>query len=270
MSERDSYEPGVPCWTDQSSNDPDAAFAFYRELYGWEGADQMPPESGARYFMCRLGGRDVAGIGSQPESSAGAPPTWNTYVAVDDADAAAERAAGAGGGVLMQPFDVFDAGRMAVLRDPGGAVVFVWQAIRHGGSLRVNEPGAMTWNELITRDVDGAKRFYAEVFGWRALELTFGDTRYLTWHLAGEGEPDPRTAIGGLLPMEGDQWPADLPPHWMVYFGAADTDATAARVQELGGDVTVEPFDTPAGRIAVVRDPVGATFSVITLAAVTA
>jgi uncharacterized protein len=266
MSERDGYEPGIPCWIDHSSPDPDAAFAFYHQLFGWEGENQMPRDAGARYFMGRLGGRDVAGIGSQPESAAGAPPSWNTYVAVDDADAAAQRAGAAGGTVVSEPFDVFDAGRMAVLQDPGGAFFMVWQAKRHRGTGRVNEPGALTWNELTTRDVDGSKRFYGELLGWRALELPYDDMRYVTWHPGGEGEPDPRTAIGGMLPMEGDQWPPEMPNHWMVYFGSADTDATANRAQELGARVTVPPFDTPAGRIAVLTDPVGATFSVIALA----
>lgn len=265
MSEREGYETGVPCWSDHASGDPDAALAFYRALHGWEAADQMPADAPGRYFICRLRGRDVAGIGTQPEASAGATASWSTYVAVESADDATQRAVAAGGAIVSEPFDVFDAGRMAVLRDPAGAAFSVWEARRHRGAGRVDEPGALTWNELLTRDVEAATRFYGALFGWRALEQEVGATRYVTWHLPGDGAPEPSSAIAGLLPMDGDQWPPDLAPHWMTYFGAADADAAATRVEELGGAVAVAPFDTPAGRIAVVTDPVGAAFSLIAL-----
>ena len=266
MSERDGHEPGVPCWSDHASGDPDAAMAFYAALLGWEGEEVTDPAAPARYYRCRLRGRDVAGLGSQPGAPAGAPATWSTYVAVAGADAAAERAVAAGGEVVAGPVDIADAGRMAVLRDPAGAAFCVWEAGRHRGAELVDEPGALTWSELVTRDVAGAQRFYGALFGWRALAQQVGTLRYVTWHLPGAGAPEPSAAIAGLLPMEGDQWPRDLAPHWMTYFGAADVDAATARVQELGGAVVVAPFDTPAGRIAVVADPAGAPFSLIALA----
>lgn len=262
MSERDGYEHGVPCWVDHSSADPGRALAFYAGLFGWEAEDQMPPGSPGPYLMCRLRGRDVAAISGQMNE--GSPAAWSTYVWVDDANAAASAAQTAGGSVLAEPFDVFDAGRMAVLQDPAGAVFSVWQAGRHRGAQLVNEPGTLAWNELTTRDVDGSRAFYGAVFGWRSAEMEFGGGRYLTWHLAGADEPDPaKNAIGGLMPMEGEMWPPDLPSHWMTYFAIDDADATAARARELGGVVTVAPFDTPAGRIAVLSDPAGAAVSVI-------
>lgn len=264
MSERDGYEPGTPSWVDHASGDPARAAEFYGALFGWECVDAMPPEAPGQYFMCRLRDRDVAAVGSQ---QAGGPPVWSTYVAVEDADAAAQRASAAGGTVLAEPFDVFEAGRMAVVRDPGGAVFALWQANRHPGAGIVNEPGTFCWSELTTRDVDGSRRFYAELFGWRSSEMESGSGRYFTWHLAGEGDPDPRSAIGGLMPMEGEMWPPELPPHWMTYFAVDDTDAQAARAAELGGTVAVPPFDTPAGRIAVLNDPLGAVFSIITMPA---
>lgn len=265
MSERDSYEHGVPCWVDHASESPASAAAFYRELLGWTTEETMPPEATASYLIARLRDRDVAAISSQ--GLEGAPPAWNTYIAVDDADAAAERASAAGGNVLAPPFDVFDAGRMAVVQDPGGAVFSVWQAARHRGAGLVNEPGALAWNELTTRAVESSLPFYAAVFGWRSAALEMPSGRYFTWHLAGDGEPDPQSAIGGLMPMDGDLWPSDLPAHWMTYFAVADLDVSTALAATLGGLVAVAPFDTPAGRIAVLNDPVGAAVSLIQLPA---
>jgi predicted enzyme related to lactoylglutathione lyase len=261
MTERDSYEHGTPSWVDHSSADPEGAARFYGELFGWEAEDVMPPGSDGRYYMARLRGRDVAAISGQMSPG---PPTWTSYITVDDADAAAARVPGAGGAIYSEPFDVFDAGRMAALADPAGAPFCIWQAGRHPGAGLVNEPGTLAWNELTTRDPDGAKRFYGALFGWRASAMDFGGADYTIWHLAGEGEPEPRTGVGGMMPMVGEQWPADLPSHWMVYFAVADTDSSSSRSEALGGTVAVAPFDSPAGRIAVLNDPLGAVFSVIT------
>jgi predicted enzyme related to lactoylglutathione lyase len=262
MTERDSYEHGVPCWIDHSSGDPEAAASFYGGLFGWQTENVMPPDSGNQYFMARLRGRDVAALSGQMSPG---PPMWSTYIAVDDADAVAATVPGAGGKVFAEPFDVFDSGRMAVLADPTGAPFSLWQAGRHHGAGIVNEPGTLSWNELITRDPDGAQRFYGEVFGWRTSSMDYAGTQYTVWHLAGEGEPEPRTGIGGMMPMVGEQWPADLPSHWMVYFAVEDADSSASRSEELGGRVAVPPFDTPVGRTGVLNDPAGAPFSVIAL-----
>jgi uncharacterized protein len=258
MPERDGYEPGVPCWADTSQPDPEAATGFYTDLFGWETEDTMPPDQPGRYFICRLRGGEVAGIGSQPAQGAPPVPVWNTYIWVESADRTAAKVKDAGGSVLMEPFDVLDAGRMAVLSDPAGAVFCVWQANQNKGARLVNEPGAMAWNELATRDPDGSKEFYAAVFGWEGSPMEDGEVEYTVWQLPGS-----ENGIGGMIPMVGDQWPADLPPHWMVYFAVEDTDASAERVKALGGKVPVEPFETPAGRIAVVNDPHGAHFSII-------
>jgi uncharacterized protein len=262
MSERDGYEHGVPCWVDHSSSDPESAVKFYAGLFGWETEDAMPPDSGQHYFMARVRGRDVAAVSGQMNPG---PPIWTTYIAVDDADATAAKVPGAGGRLFAEPFDVFDSVRMAVLADQAGAPFSIWQAGRHKGAGLVNEPGALSWNELTTRDPDGARRFYGEVFGWRTSSIDFGGTEYTIFHLPGEGEPQPRTGIGGMMPMVGEQWPTDLPSHWMVYFAVADTDGSSSRAEELGGRVAVPAFDSSVGRIAVLNDPMGAAFSVITL-----
>lgn len=272
MPERDGYIPGVPCWVDTSQPDPEAGAAFYGDLFGWEVQDVMPAESDGRYYIGRIRGLDVAAIGSQPE---GAPPaaTWNTYIAVQSADETAERVRTAGGDILSGPFDVMDAGRMAVCADPEGAVFCLWQAGRTKGAQVVNEPGALNFNGLNTRDVEGAKAFYGSVFGWETLDLGGG----LAWTLPGYGdhleERDPgirdrvaeaggpkgfEDVVASINPIGQDQ--PDVPAHWSVTFGTDDADALAARAAELGGQVVVPPFDAPWVRMTVLADPQGATF----------
>ncbi len=170
MPERDGYIPGVPCWIDTSQPDPEAALPFYRGLFGWEFEDVMPGGSDGAYLIGRIRGGDVAAVSSIPE---GAPPMamWNTYVWVDNADETAARARAAGGAVIMEPFDVLDAGRMAVLADPEGAVFCAWQAKNHKGAQVVNEHGSLNFNGLATRDPEAAKAFYGAVFGWQTLAM---------------------------------------------------------------------------------------------------
>src|SRR5918997_915685 len=151
MPERDGYIPGVPCWVDAGLPDPEAALPFYRGLFGWELENTMPEGFGGVYFMARLGGRDAAALGSIPEGSPPVP-TWNTYIWVDSADEATARARDAGGGVVAEPSDVMDSGRMAVLTDPEGAVFGVWEAREHTGATVVNEHGSLNFNGLATRD----------------------------------------------------------------------------------------------------------------------
>jgi uncharacterized protein len=273
MAERDRYIPGVPCWIDTSQPDPEAAAAFYSGLFGWEFEDVMPPDSEGTYLIARLRGGDVAAVGSLPE---GAPPMamWNTYVWVESADQTASKVLDAGGKVLMDPFDVMDAGRMAVFADREGAVFCVWQAKQHKGARIVNEAGSLNFNGLNTRDVEGAKSFYGSVFGWRTLTLD-GDAEM--WTLPGYGDhleqdnPDLRKhmaevdapagfedVVAAVTPVPDDQ--PDVAPHWNVTFAVDDADATASKATELGGTVIVPPFDAPWVRMTVIADPEGATF----------
>ena len=184
MAERDGYIPGVPCWFDTSHPDPEAAVAFYSGLFGWEFEDVMPPGSEGNYFIGRIRGGDVGAIGPVAE---GAPPMamWNTYVWVESTDETAAKVAAEGGSVVMEPFDVMDSGRMAVLTDPEGATFCVWQAKEHKGAKVVNEHGSVSFNDLNVRDLEGAKRFYGAVFGWETLELDGG---FQTWTLPGYGD----------------------------------------------------------------------------------
>jgi predicted enzyme related to lactoylglutathione lyase len=273
MPERDGYMPGVPCWVDTSQPDPEAAVAFYRGLFGWDFEDVMPPDAPGNYFIARVRGFDVAAVGSQPED---APPmaVWNTDVWVDSADEIAEKVQASAGTVLTDPFDVMDAGRLAVVADPEGAAFCVWQAKGHKGARLVNEPGSLNFNGLNTRDAEGARTFYRSVFGWETLDLGGGGEM---WRLPGYGDflerSDPglrsRMAEGGappgfedavatINPIPADE--PDTPPHWSVTFAVDDADATAARAADLGGQVVAPPFDAPWVRMTVIADPQGAVF----------
>ena len=273
MSVKDRYIPGVPCWADTSQPDPEAAVEFYRGLFGWELEDVMPPDQPGRYFTARLEGGDVAAIGSVDE---GAPQeaTWNTYVWVESADATAARAQDAGGRVVVAPFDVGDAGRMAVLADREGAVVMVWEPRRHRGAQVVNEPGSVNFNDLNSRDPEAAQAFYGAVFGWRTLDLGGGAMWTLPGYgafldslfpgtlqrMADLGAPEGFEDVVASLHVLPDDQP-DTPAHWGVTFAVEDADAVAARAAALGGTVLMGPFDAPWVRMAVLADPQGATFT---------
>ena len=274
MTERDRYIPGVPCWIDTTQPDPGAAVAFYSGLFGWEFEDVMPPDSPGRYFIARIRGGDVAAVGSQPEGGE-QPAAWNTYVWVEDADETAAKVREAGGTVLMEPDEVgLDSGRMAVFADPAGAAFCVWQAKAHRGATVVNEHGALNFNNLNTRDHDGAGSFYGAVFGWEILDVGgapmwalagYGDfleqrTPGMRENMAAMGAP-PRfeDVVASLNPIPDDQ--PDTPAHWGVTFGVDDADAIAARAAELGGRVLVPPFDAPWVRMTIISDPQGATFT---------
>lgn len=248
--------PGVPSWVDLATPDLEGARAFYSALFGWTPVPSPEPEAGG-YTNFMLDGKAVAGVG--PIMGEAQPPAWTTYVSTADVDETTNLVEKAGGQVLMAPMDVMQYGRMAVYLDPTGAAIAAWQAGVHVGAELVNVPGSLTWNELATRDPEAAKTFYGEVFGWRAEESIMDKTGYTTWKL-GDRE------VGGMMPMLGEEWPPDLPPHWMVYFAVADTDATVAEATELGGIVTVGATDLPVGRFAVIGDPQGAFFSVIKMA----
>ncbi len=274
MLERESYPAGVPCWVDTGQPDPDAAVSFYSGLFGWEFEDVMPPGSEAKYFMARIRGLDAAAVSSAPEAGpAGA--TWNTYVWVDSADETASKVRDAGGSVLFEPMDVMDSGRLAVFADPEAAAFGVWQAREMKGAQNVNEHGTLNFNDLNTRDAEGAKAFYGAVFGWQTIGLPGG---FQMWTLPGYGDhleesnPDLRKqmaeydapkgfedVVASIVPLGDDQ--QDTPPHWGVTFAVDDADAIANKAAELGGTVIAPPFDAPWVRMTVIADPQGAVFT---------
>lgn len=247
--------PGTPNWVDLGTPDLDDAKRFYAALFGWTPHVSPHPEAGG-YTIFTKGAKAVAGAG--PLFGEGQPPAWSTYIATDDADAAATRVEAAGGTVLVAPFDVMDQGRMGVFLDQAAAAFSVWQPMAMPGAELFNVAGALSWNELATRDPDGSKAFYGAVFGWEPEDRPIGPGTYTVWKLDGR-------SIGGMAPIIGETRQTNLPPHWMVYFAVADADATAERAAELGGVVSVPPSDLPQGRFAVLTDPQGAAFSVIKL-----
>ncbi|HEY6775397.1 MAG TPA: VOC family protein [Thermoleophilaceae bacterium] len=265
MSERDAYQHGVPCWVETLQPDPEAATRFYGELFGWEFTDpaSMPGDPPGQYFVARLRGSDVAGIGSQPAEYTPPVPAWITHVSVDSADEAAEKTRGAGGQVVVDPFDALPAGRLAVLTDPAGALFCAWEPRIRKGAQRVNEPGAWAMSTLNTRDSEDAKKFYAAVFGWETDTFQMGESEMTLWRVPGyvggePGQPVSREVVGAMAPIAGD----DEAPQWSVNFWIDDADAAADNTGRLGGKVVVPPHDLPGFRNAVLADPQGAVFSV--------
>jgi uncharacterized protein len=258
MPRIEQHAPGTINWVDLVSTDLEAASGFYTSLFGWEIEDMPMPGGGGVYRFFRQDGRDVAAAGSMPPemSDQGIPSHWNVWVAgdADDADEVVAKAAAAGGQVLMPPMTLGPSGRLAMIADPGGAAVGVWEAGEHIGAGVVDEPGAMTWWEVNTRAFEESKRFYGQVFGWTAEALAAPDVNYVLWKLDGR-------TVGGMLEMT-EQW-GDIPAHWMAYFAARDTDELAKRATEVGGSVGAPPFDAAYGRIAVLVDPAGGHFSVV-------
>jgi predicted enzyme related to lactoylglutathione lyase len=255
MVEMTAYEPGTPSWVDLSSPDPEASRAFYGALFGWEAQIAEDPAAGG-YTMFSLRGKSVAGLG--PLMNEGQPPAWTTYVSVENADATIAKVKDSGGMVFVEPMDVLDVGRMAIFADPTGAVIAIWQPRAHIGAGLVNEPGAFCWNELATRDIETAKKFYDAVFGWGGDTNTFGPSTYTEWKV---GE---RTA-GGMMEM-GENLPPQVPAHWLVYFAVVDCDATVDKAKQLGAAEVVPPTDIPPGRFAVLSDPQEAMLAVIKMA----
>ena len=253
MGERTSYEPGTFSWVELSTIDPAGAKAFYGELFGWEFEDTPAGEAGT-YTMVRLDGHEVAGLSEQREQerSQGVPPHWNSYVTVADVEEVAGRVRELGGEVLAGPFDVMDAGSMAIVRDPAGAVFSLWEPNEHPGARLVNDVGALCWNELATSDVDGAEEFYSALFGW---EIERDDSGYVTCRNGGH-------LNGGISALTDDEAGAGVLPNWGVCFAVSGADDAVARAGQLGGLVAIPGTDIAIGRFAVIADPQGAVFAV--------
>lgn len=249
MGERTSHPPGTLSWSDLGTSDPEAAKTFYTNLFGWDHEDMPIPEGGT-YTMLRKDGKNAAALSAAQE---GMPPAWNAYVTVDSADDAAARAAELGATVIAEPFDVLDAGRMAVIQDPTGAFFSVWEPRREIGAHIVNGPGALTLSQLNTGDPGRALEFYSELFGWRGESVGAGDMPY--WGLYNGDR-----MAGGLMQLHPDM---GAPPHWLNYFGTERVDDAAGRIGELGGQILVPPTEVPGGTILVAQDPQGAVFGLL-------
>ena len=256
MSERSGYAPGEFCWVDLASHDVDGAATFYSGLLGWDRERYDPDREGYWYF--RSDGKLVAGL--ETLGTEGQLPAWLSYVRVDDVGATADKVGQAGGAVLVGPLDVpGDAGSLALCQDPEGAVFALWQPGELQGAELVNEPGAWTWNNLLTRDLERAKDFYGRVFGWTAIHHEEAPPGILMWQVEGQRWPE---GMGGLMQITADL-PAEMPPHWQVYFIVETMDEALERATSTGAKVGFGPIDVPVGRLATLVDPQGAVVSLM-------
>jgi uncharacterized protein len=263
MSRRDGFAPGVPCWVDTWQPDADAAVEFYTGLFGWEAHEAPLDDASVRHIMCTVDGREAAGIGWRAGEGPDLPTAWGTYVQVEDADAAVVAVAANGGSVVMAPFDSLDGGRIALIADPMGAVLGVWQHGEHQGARVVNEPGAWAMSVLNSDDSAAGRAFYSAVFGWEADPFPIGEHEGTLFRLPGyvggaPQQPVPRDVVAVMMPSGG------RPSAWLVGFWVHDADAVAAAAPGLGGTVVAGPSDSGITRDAVIADPAGAVFSVST------
>jgi uncharacterized protein len=250
MGERTSYPPGTFSWAELVTSDADAAKSFYASLFAWN-YDDRPIPDGSVYSMALRDGKSVAAL-----YAADQPPHWNCYVTVASLEETTRRAGELGGTVMAEPFDVMDAGRMAVIADPAGAALCLWEPRTSIGAELVNTPGSMAWNDLVTPDPEGAATFYGGMFGWTTEEMpASGGYRVIR-----NGE----RSNGGIMPLDPDRMGPDTPANWMPYFGHDDVERLVRELGELGGRVFNGPVDVPQGTFAVLGDPQGAVFAALT------
>jgi predicted enzyme related to lactoylglutathione lyase len=251
MARINSYPTGIFSWIDLMTPSADASQKFYSELFGWS-VLQNPTDQGGVYCMFQQEGLDICGMGEMGEEmkKTGMPAVWNSYVTVDDADAAVARAVELGATVDMPVMQVMDAGRMAILVDPVGARFCLWEKGDHFGAGFVNEPNSLCWNELSTREPQKACDFYGSLFDW-SFDESDGYNQ-----ISSGGRPN-----GGIRTVGSDE--PEMPAWWMAYISVADCDETVARVTMLGGRVIAEPIDIESGRFSLVADPQGAIIAVM-------
>ena len=264
MSERDGYQPGVPCWVETWHDDPGAAIRFYSGIFGWEAENTLPADADGTFHICRWRGRDAAAIGSPIPEGAPSTPVWTTFVQVESAEETAGKAKDASGSVIVEPFESLEGGRLAIVADHAGAAFAVWQQAEHKGAQVVNEPGAWSMSALETTDTEGAKSFYGELFGWKSEPFGPPEAGMMLWRLPGyvggtPQQPVPRDNVAVMIAG------AEGADRWTVDFWVFDADEAAAKATELGGSVITSPSDVPgvAGmRQAVLADPGDAAFSI--------
>jgi predicted enzyme related to lactoylglutathione lyase len=253
-----THAPGTFCWPELGTTDHEAARRFYGTLFGWESSDS-PMGPGEIYTIFKLGGRDVAALYTlrQEQKDQGVPPHWMAYVAVENADESAKKAESLGATLIMQPFDVMEHGRMAIVRDPQGAVLCLWQAKKHAGVGVLNEVGSLVWTELATPDTAGAEKFYTSLLPWTT-EKWQGPMEY-TQFKRSDG-----SGAGGMMQLSDEMKAMGAPPNWLSYFNVADCAAFVEKAKGLGAKVLMGPETFPdVGVIGVFLDPQGAAFAVI-------
>jgi len=253
MADAKTFVVNAPAWIDLSSRDAAASRDFYSKLFGWKLEDGGPDSGG--YFLAKLGGKDVAGIG--PAQDPNAPTAWSIYIGTKDANATAKEVEAAGGKVIAPPFDVLEQGRMAVFQDPSGAFISVWQPAKMYGFDAVGKDATYGWAELNARGIDKATAFYKKVFGWatKVTPMAEGQPDYT------EFQHDGQSIAGGMEmnPMV----PKEVPSYWMVYFTVADVDKAHKKAVDLGAQEMMPAQDFPGGRFSILTDPQGAAFGLL-------
>ena len=255
------HQPGMFSWADMPVLDIDKAKAFYTRLLNVETAS-TPMGPGMAYVVLHKAGKSCCALYPVTEEQLqqrGGRSWWLSYFTVEDADASAARAKELGGVVFAGPFDVFDAGRLAIIQDPEGAIFAVWQPKRGIGAEVFGEPGALAWNELYTNDVAAATAFYGGLFGWQANAAVGGDgAPYNVFTLDGQ----PACGMMAIRP----EW-GTVPPNWSIYLAVEDLEASLELVKEMGGAVLFPPMAVEnVGRFSMVQDPMGAYLSVMQVA----
>lgn len=256
MSEVKNLAQGKFCWIDLGTTDQESAIKFYSELFGWSALD-APMGDGQVYSMMQLGGKNVGGIYTlnKEQQAQNIPAHWMSYIAVDNVNEVAAKVEGLGGTLMMKPFDVFDSGRMAIVQDPTGAVVSLWQTKRPDEIFLIYEHGTLCWNELMTTDVEKAGDFYANLLNYTKNVQNMGAFDYTTFMVGEE-------MAGGMMAITEEMGP--IPPNWGIYFSVEDCDKTVEKAKSLGSKIVVPPTDIPTvGRFSTLMDPQGAVFSVI-------
>lgn len=256
MPHVDAHTPGSFSWFELATTDQAAAKSFYEGLLGWTSKDYpIGPEE--TYTIFYKDDRDAAAGYTMraDQRQQGVPPYWLVYVTVENVDEAAKKAKSLGATIVAEPFDVMDNGRMAVLLDPAGATLALWQPNKHPGVRITTDPGSFTWAELLTKDAAKSKDFYTKMFGWSTMAIPLpGGDEYTVVSL---GEKP----VGGIYQLKADQ---PMPSIWGIYFEVNDCDKTIEAAKAKGATLCMGPHDMPnVGRFATLQDPQGAMFSVI-------
>lgn len=241
------------CWIDLPTDKPEVAAKFYTALFGWEAREVMNNDKG-NYSMFFKDGHDVGGF----YRLEGRPTWWASYVLVEDVDAMVKKAVELSGKVYMPVTEVMPGARMAVVADPTGAALALWESKDGSKTLR-DVPNTLCWNELLTHDTQKSGDFYTQLLGWTTKSDGHGGAGYTEFLNDGD-------AIAGMMAFPPDS--GQMPPFWMPYFMVEDVDAMAARAKELGGKAMIEGLDVQGvGRIANIMDPVGGGFGMVQFAA---
>lgn len=255
MSQTTTHAPGTFSWVELGTTDPQAAKKFYAALFGWDPMDT--PAGDTTYTLLRLRGREVGGLSGlmKDQLAQGVPPHWLPYIAVASAEDATRKATSLGGKVLAGPFDVMEHGRMSVLMDPAGATFAIWQAKSHPGAGVKEEPGSMSWCELLTTDTKAAGKFYAGLFGWTAEDMPMPGMTYTVFTKGG-------AKVGGMMTILKEWGP--MPSNWLTYFAVSDCKGLVEKAKKLGAEIHKEVTEVPnVGHFAILADPQGASFALI-------